>query len=136
MTDDREQLDVIETALLELEAADAAGAFERTSVDGRSILAVGPDAARTTLSARRRALRVVLRSLPVAAALALVVGVWGWMFSAELSRISGQVNFQKCFGGPTSARMTECSEHDYDADGDVDLADFSAYQLAFAGESS
>ena len=139
MVKSQEQLDPIEEALLELKAANQAELFGRTQIDGR--LLAGPCVSR---GSRRFAFRL----LPVAAAVALAIGVWTWMFSSELtalrkksgvsravvsdSPVADQGNFYECFSGPTEGRSPMCREHDYDTDGDVDLADFGAYQLAFA----
>jgi hypothetical protein len=131
VSEDSGKPDVIEAALLELKAAEAAGVFARTGVDGRRILAVDPEPADDTQSTRWSAPRTVGRWLPIAAAVALAIGVWSWMFSAEVGTVHGR-NFQKCFGGPTASALAECNQHDYDADGDVDLVDFRAFQLAFA----
>ncbi len=145
MADERRQLDPVEELLLDLGTADNGGVFRRTRVDARTLLvqehAVGSSGVR----------RVTLRLLPVAACLAMAFGVWGWMFNSQLNELRERklaaanqtttirvaaVDFSSCLNGPSHGALAyDCREHDYDADGDVDLADFSAYQLAFAGFS-
>ena len=141
MVNSREQLDPIEEALLELKAADQAELFGRTQIDSRL-----PAAQRASCGSRRP----VFRLLPVAAAVAMAIGVWTWMFSTELtalrkksgasravvsdSPVEDQGSFFECFSGPTGGLSPICREQDYDTDrdGDVDLTDFGAYQLAYA----
>ncbi len=138
MTNSREQLDPIEKALLELHAADRAQLFCRTQIDGRRLLT------RPTRSGSRH---IPFRLL-AAAAVVMAIGVWTWMFSVQLAALRQRVNgttgavaevpaearggFYECFNGPTDVVPPGCREHDYDTDGDVDLADFGAYQLAYA----
>ena len=142
MTHDRNQLDPVETALLELQDADRARLFRRTRVDEARLVA-GRVPAQSSGSRR-----VAMRFLPVAAALAMAIGVWSWMFSTELAETRRAQDasptlladastpdpgsFHKCFAGPTAGTSSSCQELDYDSDGDVDLADFGAYQLAYA----
>jgi len=142
MMNDRSQLDPVEEALLELQDVDRARLFHRTQVDEARLLA-----SRVTAQAAGSR-RVAMRLLPVAAALVMAIGVWSWMFRAELaeSRRAQQASpvlaahaqapdpgsFHKCFAGPTTGAASSCQELDYDSDGDVDLADFGAYQLAYA----
>ena len=145
MANERGQLAPVEERLLDLGTADNGGAFRRTRVDARTPLAqehaVGSSGVR----------RVALRLLPVAAALAMAGGVWGWMFNNQLNEVRerklaaanqtttvrvGAADFSSCLSGPSHGVLAyDCREHDYDGDGDVDLADFSAYQLAFTGFS-
>ena len=142
MSDERSQLDPIESTLVELRAAETAGVFGRTRVDAEGLLR-NCSPARTTSP-----WRFALRWVPVAAAVALVVGVWGTMFawrtddgrsgsagvptrSAMARNMNGE--FVGCFAGPSEQRAADCLSYDYDSDGDVDLADFRAYQVAYAG---
>jgi ribosomal protein S1 len=57
-------------------------------------------------------------------------GIEGLIHVSEISREKVEKPSDVLKAGET---VTACREHDYDTDGDVDLADFSAYQLAFAG---
>ena len=125
MTNEPIHLDPIESAWTELKQAETAGVFARTCVDTRGLVC-------TPIRANypRQTQRAWLRLLPVAAGLGLAVALWGWM--SRPGQVAGHAAFSDCFGGPTAGTMTVCREHDYDTDGDVDLADFSAYQLAFA----
>jgi hypothetical protein len=136
------KLDPVEMALLELDGAERARMFERTRVDVDGLLAERMPVSSLKLS------RTALRLLPVAAAVALAVGVGSWMFSVKLAELregrvvlSGFVadaaapslgRFHECFKGPTDVLPAACREQDFDADGDVDLADFGAFQLAYA----
>ena len=141
-----EQRDPIEDALLELRAAEQAGLFAATRVDTEELTRVNPGPA----SPARR--WTVLRWGSVAAVLALVVGLWSVVFKAQIDPVplpSGPVSvhvapddgvdspdgtFYVCFSGPKSDSVVanRCRTHDFDADGDVDLADFRAFQLAYA----
>jgi hypothetical protein len=142
MTHDRNQLDPVEEALLELQDMDRARLFRRTQVDEARLVA-GRVTAQSSGSRR-----VTMRLVPVAAALVMAIGVWSWMFSAELAETRRAQDaspvlvadatapdpgsFHRCFAGPTAGTSSSCQELDYDSDGDVDLADFGAYQLAYA----
>ena len=142
MTDDLEQLDGVEEALLELDAAEKAGLFRRTHIDTSELTASPVPVDRPGLS------RLALRLLPVAAALAMAVGVWTWMSRVETNSTNhpptaitslASAGFHSCYGsfhgclaGPKDGVPPECLAHDYDSDGDVDLADFRAYQVTCA----
>jgi hypothetical protein len=41
--------------------------------------------------------------------------------------------YDTCLSGPGAPHAADCECHDFDADGDVDLTDFGAFQAAFAG---
>ncbi len=134
MTSDPKQLDGVEDAMLELTAARQAGLFSETSVDADMLL-------RQPAAPSR--LRGLFRLMPVAAALAMAVGVGSWMFTGKpmVPSIPGGTEivanspdspcdgrFLHCFSGPSEAVLASCSTHDYDSDGDVDLADFGTFQ--------
>ena len=137
---DSTQFDPIEGALEELCAAERAGVFARTCVDTSTLVS-----APVRLAGRRLALRLV----PLAAAVVLAVGAGSWMFMAELGTVRHRVDMAstpantpqdsrtatlaECLAGPRELMATGCGRLDYDSDGDVDLADVSAYQLAYAG---
>lgn len=140
-----EQLDAVELAMLELEQANLAGVFDRTSIDAEALLAAEP-----VTSVRGPRLRLS-RVLPIAAAIGVAACVWGVMFKAQLDSIrpratttpvvarvkanSPTLAFVTCLAGPSGSTSAECRPHDFDDDGNVDLADFSKYQLAFAATS-
>lgn len=146
MKSEQHDIDPIETALSELDAAERAGVFRRTPVELRDL----QHAHVTASDARPQWL--TLRLWPVAAAIVLAIGVSSWMFAGELAELRRQsrmastthpvetggayVAFNTCFNGPTNDRDNAgCVGQDFDADGDVDLADFRNYQLAYAGQS-
>ena len=144
MTNSRNELENLEKALLELDAAEKAGLFQSTSLDPQRLLA------HSLPPQRAAAWRLAWRLLPVAALVALAIGLWSWMFTqgpgarrtpnAVATGLAGAYgggdgSFYQCFGGPNEAAARGCREHDYDADGDVDLADFGTFQLALADTS-
>lgn len=136
MTDEAKQLDPLEDALLELEAAEKTRLFHRTRIDSSGLLTSAIPGNHWESG------RLALRLLPVAAAVAMAVGAGAWMFrqginstgSRETTIISlasaGYGSFHSCLTGPTDGVPPECLTHDYDSDGDVDLADFRAFQVA------
>ena len=142
MTDELRQLDGVEEALLNLDAAEKAGLFRRTHIDTSELVAGPPPVNRPWLS------RLAPRLLPVAAVLAMAVGVWTWMSGIEPNSTThpqttitslALAGFHSCYGsfhgclsGPKDGVPAECLAHDYDSDGDVDLADFRAYQVTCA----
>ncbi len=134
MTNDPTQLDGVEDAMLELTAARQAGLFSQTRVNADLLL-------RQPAAPSR--LRGLFRLMPVAAALAMAVGVGSWMFNGQpaVSPMAGVVvpvadsaenpcdgRFLHCFSGPSEVVLASCNVHDYDLDGDVDLADFGTFQ--------
>lgn len=129
MTNEPRQLDGVEDAMLELAAADKAGLFRESRVDADMLV-------RQPVAARRW--RGLLRLAPVAAALAMAVGVGSWMIRTEkITPHATQITqtadpcdgqFLHCFSGPSQTVLASCQVHDYDSDGDVDLADFGAFQ--------
>lgn len=139
MNNGREKLDPVEEALLELDAAEKAGLFRRSRVETRRLLRrPGPS----------KLVWFGVRLVPAAAAVAIAVGAWSWMYRARMAELTGRIGvtdvvaeapvvspgeFYECFDGPKGALRLSCRNNDYDADGDVDLADFGAYQLAYAG---
>lgn len=145
MNDDRKQLDSIESGLVELQAMDEAGVFDSTEVDLRIVLDTprGSSTHRLHFPARRW--------LSAAAMIVVAVGLWGVLFhspalvsppidittaanapDARFGLANGSI--MACLSGPQDvARGTRCESHDYDADGDVDLADFQTFQVAYLG---
>ena len=143
MADDLKQPDAIENALLELEAAERARVFDRTPVDSR-LLAMTEPVSRSTGYAGHA--QRVFRLVPIAAAVgfAVIAGMWmleGRPVSTQSPNIvvkqGGGIDEDDgcdgsilgCFSGPNKILLASCLTHDYDADGDVDLIDFSAYQV-------
>lgn len=140
-----EQLEPVELALLDLERANLAGVCNRTSIDAEALLSTEPVA-----SAHGPRLRLS-RVLPIAAAIGVAACVWGVMFKVQLDAIrpsaatvpvvaqvegsSPTFAFVTCLAGPSGSTSAECRPHDFNDDGNVDLADFSRYQLAFAAPS-
>ncbi|MCH8147676.1 MAG: hypothetical protein IH987_06725 [Planctomycetes bacterium] len=143
MTKEHEHLEPVESALLELDQAERATVFARTPVSAEELIA--PSHANQPMVLSRHTL-VWLSS--VAAVVLLAAGVWTVMFRYQLDHLrssAGMVdssasgaagddpcdgNFLNCFSGPESVVLAmRCDLHDYDADGDVDLADFRSYQI-------
>lgn len=137
MTNEDHQLDGVEAALLELHQAEELGVMRRSPVDPAALMS-----STSPLSYRR----MTWLLLPVAASVLLAVGVGARMFRTEVNEIRGRAelmlaqrdedrdpcdgSFLHCFTGPRSDIAPKCSSYDYDKDGDIDLADFSAFQLA------
>ena len=142
MGNDREQLDSIELALVELRAAERAGVFNATRSPTTAVMRAG--AADRTTGRRRIARRV----MAVAAVLLLAVTTWTTMFRSELGKLreqrnawvdgvspgeSGSMSFAACMSGPSVADIPAgCLNHDRNGDGFVDLQDYGAIQLASA----
>ncbi len=141
------QLDPLERHLLELKQAERDGVFSRTRVDDRMLRTPEPDVNPTLR------LGVMRRWGTVAAAVVLVVGVWSAMFTFKIhdvrrsrhivenrgggaARVIAPGDILRCIGGPSEPAGNQCRRHDYDSDGDVDLADFQSYQLAYAGPAA
>ena len=141
--DHLDPLDPIERALLTLDDAEHAGLFRRTSVSADELLRASGGMGTSGLP------KWALRLVPLAASVLLAVGLGGWMFQRELARVrdaqgdastivvaavsqSDWSAFHKSFTGPKGTRTAVVGDHDLDADGDVDIADFSKYQLALA----
>lgn len=149
VTKENEHLEPIESALLELGEAERASVFVRTPVTAEELIAQGQLIAQ---SHSNRPIVLTRRKLAwlssVAAVVLLAAGVWTVMFKYQLDDLrssAGMVedpasdaagddpcdgNFLNCFSGPESVVLAmRCDVHDYDADGDVDLADFRNYQI-------
>jgi len=147
MNDDRKHLDPIESGLVELQAMNEAGVFDSTEVDPRIVLDMprGSSTHRLRFPARRW--------LSAAAMIVVAVGLWGVLFhsptlvsppidtttaaapDARFGLANGSI--MACLSGPRDiAQGSRCESHDYDADGDVDLADFQTFQVAYLGPES
>ena len=142
--DKQRQLDPIEKALRELGFAEQARLFQPTCVDANQLFQASQDAGPPS----RRVARFWWSA--VAAAVVLAVGVSSWLFQAELSAVRDRSMLASreavtnpgdcrdwsilgCVSGPSQVASAACVAHDYDTDGDVDLADFRTYELACAG---
>lgn len=138
MPNDLEQLDPLEQMLGELGEAEGAGVFRRTFVNSASL--VGGARPRIRLFGTRK-----LAWIPAAACVMLAIGVGTLALKSGVAPIGGfaqfvgnvspavpgeLIGFHECLGGPGGAAVNGCLVHDYDSDGDVDLADFTAYQSA------
>jgi hypothetical protein len=124
MTENSGQLDPVERTLRDLQGAERAGVFRPTRVDARALL---QEPARTGSTV------FLLRRIAVAAVILVAVSVWGWGVMRQ--NTAAAVTFSDCVAGPSDTLVSGCDTYDYDADGDVDLADISSYQLAYAGTS-
>jgi len=143
MTREDHHHEAIESALAELAAAERGGVFRNTPVDAAGLLKQSqrrPTGGRLSWP----------RWAAIAAVVALAVGVWSFMFSSQLRQLRNARNpaavaqpghrlaeaasisdaaFVSCFTGPGERVATSCVPCDYDADADVDLADFGRHQL-------
>ncbi len=141
--DNEKQLDPIEASLRELGLAEEAGLFQPTRVDAGRCVRVS----REEVARGRRTARLWLSA--VAATIVLALGVWTWLFSVEISAVRDRAmlagreavtspadcrdrSILACVTGPSQLALAGCAAHDYDTDGDVDMADFRTYQLACA----
>lgn len=141
--DNQRQLDPIEEALRELGLAEQARLFQPTRVDANQWVRASQDEGPRS----RRVVRFWWSA--VAAAVVLAAGVSTWLFQSELSAVRDRSmlatrevvtipadcndwSILGCVTGPSQLASAACVAHDYDTDGDVDLADFRAYQLACA----
>lgn len=133
--DDGSGRDPVEDLLVELRAAEAAGVFQETQVESVAPVPV----------LRRLGPKVWIGA---AAGLMLVATSWSLLWSVELSSLRDRhrtglagvdtppvqrvVSSEalECVGGPGSILPEGCRPHDTDSDGDLDLADFRAMQLA------
>ncbi len=138
MNRDLEHFDRIEELGLELRKVESAGVFGRTMVDGRQLLRSQAGRGKFVASLHH------LRWLSVAACLGLAVGVGSLIHRVipsdptDVSAVGDNVavmdtynpgDFRSCFDGPSSSLTNECSFYDQDSDGDVDLADYTRFQL-------
>jgi len=139
VTNDPRQFDPLESAMLELSAAEGTRVFDKTRLDADALLHA---------EERGHVFRLwsAQRWAAVAAGIVLAFGVWGTMFAYKIHDLRGarpalgvvdrtgnadclDCNFFGCFTGPTERIAVKCLNHDYDADGDVDLADFRQLQM-------
>jgi len=130
----------LEDALTELDLVQRAGVFERTSLPGASSEPRTP---------RRRKVRV---AVPLALAAMITLVVWTGFFYWQIQSIRSQnadsasgvirlatgpgAAFADCLTGPGEVVTSPCRLHDYDADGDVDLADYGRRQVGDAQTAS
>ena len=148
MADRQRQPNEIERLIGQVRDLEQAGVFERTPVDVASLVQ-GDQPEKP-----RRLTHRLFVGLQVAAGLALVVGLVGvWRAGvsatappagdsssgADLVGVvtgggDGQVRvLAHCFTGPSGGPLgDECRCVDFDGDQDVDLADYGAFQVAYA----
>lgn len=137
MTARNSQPDRLEELMAEVQRLERAGAFDRTPVDPAALLeaAMGKP--------QRRRVHRLFVALQAAACLALVIGVaslWRGTGPAKVTDNGSSAarlvasctdvgSLAQCFTGPSAGRLaTGCECVDFDADGDVDLADYGAFQ--------
>ncbi len=139
---ERSQLDPVERRMLELDDLERVGVFSRSPVEANELLRGAP------ATSPGDPVSLIRRLVPLAAAAAIVaVAICGWMFGGgSAARLgsgpltdatpgsgSGKAGtIQACMAGPTQTLPPGCDEFDFDSDGSVTLADFGAYQLAYA----
>jgi hypothetical protein len=128
-------VDPLEDGLRELGEAEAAGLFRLTRLDPSALIR---PVRRVPFFADRQ-----LFWMPLAACVALAIGVGAYYFYNELAEIAkrrGQFmttqfaladgsSFIGCLEGPGRHSAELCGSFDYDHDGDVDLVDYSHHQL-------
>ena len=129
MNDDPRQLDSIEEALLELDAAEKGRVFDCTRVELVELLKVDP--AERLHAFRRR----VLRWVPVAAVIGIVALAGTSLFTGRDRSDRGcATEFVDCFTGPRQVALANgCVAYDYDGDSDVDMLDWSILDLNCKG---
>ncbi len=148
MAHDNRKLDRLESALNDLAEAEAAGVFRRTTTDQKWLTSPGRVPAAEPQPFWSHMTRR-MRWVGVAAAVVMAVGVWSWMFRAQLGEIRDgphrtglmtdtvppdSARFLRCLSGPQGPDRAICQSSDLDADGDVDLADLRVYQVAYASK--
>lgn len=134
--------DEFDALLREAFEAERAGVFGRTPLDAGRLMA-------NPSGSPMRGYRFILAGLPIAASLALFLGMamfWkaggktGGAFPNSNASLSGQnggaaercetlENLRACFSGPGLFAKTDCSCVDFDADGDVDLHDYGMFRI-------
>lgn len=133
-----DQLDPIETLLAEGDEAERAGVFRPTRIDAAELTRrPGGGSVPFFVSWRRF-------GVPLAACFVLAAGVWTFLFNNELSSIHARrmasdnvsvgvspEGFLRCLDGPAAGAGGDCASYDHDADGDVDLLDYSAFQSSY-----
>ncbi|MHC4697136.1 MAG: hypothetical protein ACYTFA_10370 [Planctomycetota bacterium] len=129
MNEDPRQLDSLEEALLELDAAEKGRVFDRTRVEPVELLKVNP--AERLHAFRRR----VLRWVPVAAVIGILALAGTSVFiGGDESGKNCAGEFVDCFTGPKQVALANgCVAYDYDGDSDVDMLDWSVLDLNCKG---
>lgn len=136
-------LDPIEALLRDAAAAEEAGVFRGTELNAERVLRESseiPVPLRVTIGRKW---------IPVAAAIGIAAILWPVLYAMEFTNIRDKVRLAQedaagdgavvlashisgCVAGPEARSGQHCDDVDYDTDGDIDLADFSRYQLAYA----
>ena len=143
--------DWLERLMAEAAQAEQAGVFQPTEIDGAGLM--GRSASKPSWFRRHQH---ALVGLPVAACLAFVAVLGTLQYGGPGSFTSVAINhsnpdnnmtsgmsaaagprmtdmLMSCFSGPGREFVSsDCATADLDSDGDVDLADFGAFQLAEA----
>jgi len=144
MIDRKSQPDRLEDLIAEVQRAEDAGVFRRTPVDPAALIREAPAGSRP-----RPAHRLFI-GLQAAACIALVVGALSLWYGGNSSQdqvgnssgadVTSVVTapradigvLAQCFTGPADGALPRgCESVDFDADGDVDLADYGAFQRAY-----
>lgn len=145
MTHRTEHHDLIEELWLESEEARRAGVFDRTPIEPAKLVSLSPALPNAASWVTGR------RLLAAAAMVALVAGAWTVLFQLEFDSLRRRTDaaakmtsvasatfakqFTNCLEGPGAAGAEgDCALQDIDADGDVDLRDFSL-RIALASRS-
>ena len=139
------QHDEFEDLLREAHEAEQAGVFRPTQVD------IGGLVSRPVRSPSLRLYRLVLAGVPMAACVALFLGLAAFWNAGNPSsrnpngnasvrhpvadpaaRCEALENLRACFSGPGIPAGSDCQCGDKDADGDVDLRDLGMFQMGDA----
>lgn len=149
MQENRFNPDLIESGLDDLADAERAGLFRPTSFDRAWLTA--PSETDDTSRGGWFALMSRRRWIAAASIILLAGAMWAAMFTYHLSTIRDRSSVRpvqladagsfeprsvvSCLRGPNGNGLNGCRQGDLDGDGDVDLADYSALQVAYASAS-
>lgn len=153
--DSIDAVDPIERLLQAAAEAESVGVFAATPIDAGRVLR---ESSQVPVPLR---ITIGRKWVPVAAVIGIAAVVWSTMFYVKLSDIGERsrlvsatirenqtipgnqtipenavspAHIALCVSGPAGSDAVNCADgrYDFDTDGDIDLADYSRFQLAFA----